>query len=121
MQDSKPGVPVWMGENSKCAEEAQGTAASPFNLLSLCDQAAAAADYGHFYFKPDEGAPEEGPGTCILLVNAPTCTLQAGDYTVYQTANHMLPLTEGKDDVWFCTLRNGNELDQAFELSLIHI
>ena len=63
MQDSKPGVPVWMGENSKCAEEAQGTAASPFNLLSLCDQAAAAADYGDFYFKPDEGAPEEGPGT----------------------------------------------------------
>ena len=99
MQDSVAGTPVWMGENMKCAEEGQGTAASPVQFLSLCDQAAAAADYGHFYFTPNPGEPEEGPGTCILLVNSPICTLQAGTQTVWQTANHMLPLTAGKDPI----------------------
>ena len=115
-QDTELGKPVWMGKEMRCTEEAQGIANSVATTLAGCDAAADAADYGHFYFTPNEGVEDEnGPGVCILLTVSETCTMAAGEYTVWQTSSHTLPLTPGKDDVWFCTLRSGNELDQAFE------
>ena len=90
-----------MGKEMECTEEAQGIANSVATTLAGCDAAADAADYGHFYFSNEGVEDENGPGVCILLTVSETCTMAAGEYTVWQTSSHTLPLTPGKDDVWF--------------------